>query len=265
MAVLQNEVTTAYRNALDRSHNGHPTFVYTVPTGGRGRPRLWIDPGWLRVAYSHRGPTEIARIIGCSVTTVRKALIAHGIRAPLDPGNVAEDGPSDGDDQDEADIQMGDWGADGDEDGQSEDDGVGGMDSEVGSGSEDGSVDDHTNDGPARPARSTAHFQSFTAPVSTLTDEQLDYLIRLLHLHFPESGNSRLSGMLKNLGQNVPMSRIRQSRFRIDPVRRVFGQKRILRRVYSVAGPNALWHHDGQHGTSLSGFSPTHAVLTLIS
>lgn len=35
---------------------------------------------------------------------------------------------------------------------------------------------------------------------------------------------------------------------RIDPVQHVFQRISIRRRVYSVPGPNSLWHHDGQHG-----------------
>jgi hypothetical protein len=34
----------------------------------------------------------------------------------------------------------------------------------------------------------------------------------------------------------------------MDPVQWVFEHIRIWRRVYSVPGPNSLWHHDGQHG-----------------
>lgn len=57
-----------------------------------------------------------------------------------------------------------------------------------------------------------------------------------------------LDGMLRRLGHRVPMDRIRASLARIDPVQRVFGRVTLTRREYKVAGPNALWHHDGQHG-----------------
>ena len=36
----------------------------------------------------------------------------------------------------------------------------------------------------------------------------------------------------------------------IGPPNNQFGNRRIERRVYSVPGPNTLWHHDGQHGRS---------------
>jgi hypothetical protein len=57
-----------------------------------------------------------------------------------------------------------------------------------------------------------------------------------------------LDGMLCYLGYHIPRDRIRSSLIRIDPVQRVFQRIRIRRREYKVAGPNALWHHDGQHG-----------------
>lgn len=61
-----------------------------------------------------------------------------------------------------------------------------------------------------------------------------------------------MDGMLRRLGYVIQRERIRQSLIRIDPVQRVFERIRIRRRVYSVPGPNALWHHDGQHGASFS-------------
>jgi hypothetical protein len=81
-----------------------------------------------------------------------------------------------------------------------------------------------------------------------LTDDALDELILQLCSHFHRAGISMLDGMLRRLGQRLPCERIRASLMRIDPVQRVFQRIRIRRRVYSVPGPNSLWHHDGQHG-----------------
>ena len=58
-------------------------------------------------------------------------------------------------------------------------------------------------------------------------------------------------GMLRRLGHVVPYERVRLSLWRVDPVVRVFDRIRIRRRGYSVPGPMALWHHDGQHGELL--------------
>ena len=62
-----------------------------------------------------------------------------------------------------------------------------------------------------------------------------------------------IDGYLMALGERVPRRRIEKSYLRvIGPPNNQFGDRRIERRVYSVPGPNALWHHDGQHGESLS-------------
>ena len=57
-----------------------------------------------------------------------------------------------------------------------------------------------------------------------------------------------LDGMLRRLGHHVSWERIRLLLLRIDPVQCVFECIRIRHRVYSVPGPNSLWHHNGQHG-----------------
>jgi hypothetical protein len=89
---------------------------------------------------------------------------------------------------------------------------------------------------------------STTTAISTLTNEALDSLIMRLRMHNHRAGISMLDGMLRRLGHRVQRERIRESLMRVDPVRRVFERICIWRRTYSVPGPNALWHHDGQHG-----------------
>ena len=81
-----------------------------------------------------------------------------------------------------------------------------------------------------------------------MTDDELDELVIRLRSHYRRAGISMLDGMLRRLGHRIPRERIRASLLRIDPVQRVFERIRIRRRVYSVPGPNSLWHHDGQHG-----------------
>ena len=65
---------------------------------------------------------------------------------------------------------------------------------------------------------------------------------------FIRAGTTLLHGMLRRLGYRISYQRIRQSLLHIDPIHQVFDRIRIRRRVYSFPGPNALWHHDGQHG-----------------
>lgn len=92
---------------------------------------------------------------------------------------------------------------------------------------------------------------SFTGPLSSLSDDELDSIIISLRSHYRRAGITVLDGMLRRLGHRVTRERIRGSLIRIDPVQRVFQRIRIRRRVYSVSGPNSLWHHDGQHGASV--------------
>ena len=89
---------------------------------------------------------------------------------------------------------------------------------------------------------------SYTGPLLIITDADLDAIVRMLRHHYSRSGITMLHGLLHALGYHIPRSRIRESLLRIDPVQRVFERIRIRRRVYSVPGPNSLWHHDGQHG-----------------
>ena len=87
-----------------------------------------------------------------------------------------------------------------------------------------------------------------TAPVSTLTDPQLDDELRAILAVFPDFGRGMIAGHLASRGHRVPSSRIRQSYVRVRGAPAVFGRRRIVRKKYSVPGPNSLVHHDGQHG-----------------
>lgn len=82
----------------------------------------------------------------------------------------------------------------------------------------------------------------------TVTDEQLDVLMHDILTTFPNFGQQMIAGHLSSNGQIVSRERIRQSYRRVHGAPACFGRRRIQRREYSVAGPNALWHHDGQHG-----------------
>lgn len=88
-----------------------------------------------------------------------------------------------------------------------------------------------------------------SSELSTLSDEQLDVLILSIYQHFPSFGRRMIDGYLLQLGHQVPRSRVEASYARvIGPPTTAFGPRRIQRRVYKVAGPMALVHHDGQHG-----------------
>jgi hypothetical protein len=80
-----------------------------------------------------------------------------------------------------------------------------------------------------------------------ISEGELDRHVREALVLFPEIGRSLIDGYLKLQGIQVPRARIRASFLRVNGAPAEFGRRRIERRVYSVPGPNSLWHHDGHH------------------
>ena len=95
----------------------------------------------------------------------------------------------------------------------------------------------------------THFYASSTAPTSDLLDDELDEIMQQILQHFPFFGRRMIQGHFHYLGHRVTRSRMLESYTRVHgaPIN-IFGSRRIQRRVYSVPGPNSLWHHDGQHG-----------------
>lgn len=89
---------------------------------------------------------------------------------------------------------------------------------------------------------------SYTRLVSNISDEELDEQIMGVRTNNVRQGVTFTEGVLESMGLRVSRERIRQSLSRIEPGGRPFDRVRIKRRSYSVPGPNAVWHHDGQHG-----------------
>lgn len=84
---------------------------------------------------------------------------------------------------------------------------------------------------------------------STMTDEHLDALVADALEIFPTFGIRLVKGYLKSLQYRIPWVRIAHSLQRLNGAPGVFGPRTISRRVYSVSGPNALWHGDANLGT----------------
>ena len=80
---------------------------------------------------------------------------------------------------------------------------------------------------------------------SAITDRELDIITGNCLEDFPNAGQVMLQGHMISLELRIPRERLRQSLQRVGlrnsltPV--------ITRRTYSVSGPNALWHLDGNH------------------
>ena len=211
---MRNDVQQQYEESMNESHHGHPAVVETIHTGQRGRPSLYIDPEFLQWAYSLRPVQGIADFLGVSRGLVRQQLVEHGIAEPQTQPfmlSVAYRNGSGDDDDDFLDPS-------------------GDVSSQI-------SPSDHTS-----------FTTSYTSPQSAISDDELDELLIRLRRHFRRAGITMLDGMLRRLGYRISRERIQQSLVRIDPIQRIFQRIRIRRRVYSVPGPNSLWHHDGQHG-----------------
>ena len=111
-------------------------------------------------------------------------------------------------------------------------------------------------------------FDSF----SEISDEELDtHIENILHLT-PYSGEVYVIGSLKARNVNVQRERVRESLLRVEPIGRQMRRRyAICRRVYSVPGPNYLWHIDSNHKMitwrfvihgCIDGFSRTVVYLT---
>ena len=83
---------------------------------------------------------------------------------------------------------------------------------------------------------------------SSITDAELDNLVReITHIH-PRCGEKSVSGRLRGNGIHVQRQRIRESLQRVDPAGIRDRLRQVLhRRTYKVISPNALWNLDGYH------------------
>lgn len=94
----------------------------------------------------------------------------------------------------------------------------------------------------------TITYTSSSPAVSAITDEQLDSLLTTILQTFPNFGRNMLTGRLRDAGFRIPRARLLHSYIRVHGPSAIFGDRSLHRSPYSVAGANALWHHDGQHG-----------------
>ena len=84
------------------------------------------------------------------------------------------------------------------------------------------------------------------SPYSTISDEDLDGVVRDVRALFPNIGYRRMLGELTRRGIVIQHARVRASMIQTDPEGAVLRwMDTIQRRSYSVYGPNALWQIDG--------------------
>ena len=81
-------------------------------------------------------------------------------------------------------------------------------------------------------------------PNSDLSDEDLSAMIREFRQDNPDVGESMAAGLLRARGYQVVRARIRDALRNSDPLSAALRWPGGItrRRVYSVAGPNSLWH-----------------------
>ena len=85
---------------------------------------------------------------------------------------------------------------------------------------------------------------------STITDDELDNLLRIIISENPQTGYKRMTGYLKVRNIIIQEKRLREAMRRVDPegvLLRSLQLKAISRRKYKVKGTNSLWHIDGNH------------------
>ena len=87
-----------------------------------------------------------------------------------------------------------------------------------------------------------------TNTYSTVTDNDLDRIMKSIKQAHPNDGERVMIGHLHQFGITLPRSRIRACVHRVDPINTAIRRSvTVRRRVYCVSGPNALWHIDGHH------------------
>jgi hypothetical protein len=84
-----------------------------------------------------------------------------------------------------------------------------------------------------------------------VSEETIDSVMSQALSQFPNIGGNMLIGHFRSLGHTFTRDQLRESFKRVNGPPAEFGQRRIQRRTYKVAGPNALWHNDGHHSQYL--------------
>ncbi|KAH3747887.1 uncharacterized protein LOC127848029 [Dreissena polymorpha] len=83
---------------------------------------------------------------------------------------------------------------------------------------------------------------------SDISDDDLDSRIRQFTQGNPTLGQRNVLGQLVAEGIRVQHDRVAEALLRVDSAAVAMRwTQTILRRTYSVPGPNALWHIDGNH------------------
>lgn len=81
-----------------------------------------------------------------------------------------------------------------------------------------------------------------------ISDDELDERVREIQSDSPSIGVIMMLGYLASQGLTIQRQRVRESIWRINPLRIANRWRQVItRRSYSVPGPNSLWHVDSHH------------------
>ena len=92
-------------------------------------------------------------------------------------------------------------------------------------------------------SRKRVEFGLVDTPNNTVSDDDLVSIIDNIQQNYPDVGESMAIGYIRANGYNVTRGRVRNALQLHDPLSAALRWNGITtRRVYSVAGPNSLWH-----------------------
>ena len=90
---------------------------------------------------------------------------------------------------------------------------------------------------------------------SSITDPDLDTLVKAYKMQKPDAGSHYVCGHLRSVGICVQKQRVLDSLERVDRVGRFIRRRTVIRRrKYFSSQLNALWHCDGHHKLIKYGF-----------
>ena len=96
--------------------------------------------------------------------------------------------------------------------------------------------------------RRLTEFGINTKKYSTISELELDALVKQVRTEHPNTGEAMLQGLLVHRNIQVPREKLRAAIHRIDHEGTVGRRSSIIsRRVYTTPHPNYMWHVDGNH------------------
>ena len=91
--------------------------------------------------------------------------------------------------------------------------------------------------------RRRVEFQMVQSVCGTLSDNELKVLLTSMRKEHPSMGQTMVWGRLRSMGFNVTRERVRCAIRNTDPLYTALRWREVIKRqLYSVPGPNSLWH-----------------------